>query len=63
MSHGTFPVTFSKIAAAASHDLVVVRLGHYRGASYAAPGFSKALALLVEAVSKTQKARPPEFDN
>src|SRR5712671_4934968 len=33
-----------------SHDLVVVRLGHYRGESYAASGFSEALALLIEAV-------------
>ena len=37
-----------------SHDLVVVRLGHYRGESYAASGFSKALALLIEAVPKAQ---------
>jgi hypothetical protein len=44
-----------------SHDLVVVRLGHYRGESYAASGFSKALALLIEAVPKAQKAQ--EFDN
>ena len=33
-----------------SHNLVVVRLGHYRGEFYAAAGFSKALALLIEAV-------------
>ena len=44
-----------------SHDLVVVRLGHYRGKSYAASGFSKALALLIEAVPKAQKARVREF--
>ena len=37
-----------------SHDLVVVRLGHYRGESYAGSGFSKALALLIEAVPRTQ---------
>src|SRR5450759_3865591 len=37
-----------------SHDLVVVRLGHYRGESAGAPGFSKALALLIEAVPKAQ---------
>ena len=46
-----------------SHDLVVVRLGHYRGESYAASGFSKALALLIEAVPKAQNARAQEFDN
>src|SRR6266566_2617678 len=46
-----------------SHDLVVVRLGHYRGESYAASGFSEALALLIEAVPKAQKARAQEFDN
>ena len=33
-----------------SHDLVVVRLGHYRGDAAGAPGFQKALALLMEAV-------------
>jgi hypothetical protein len=46
-----------------SHDLVVVRLGHYRGESYAASGFSEALALLIEAVPKAQKARAQGFDN
>ena len=46
-----------------SHDLVVVRLGHYRGASYAASSFDKALALLIEAVPKAQKARAQEFEN
>ena len=45
-----------------SHDLVIVRLGHSRGESYAASGFSKALALLIEAVPKAQ-ARAQEFDN
>jgi CubicO group peptidase (beta-lactamase class C family) len=34
----------------ASHDLVVVRLGHFKGANEADQGFSKALALLMEAV-------------
>ncbi|XSC47272.1 hypothetical protein ACF1BQ_018110 [Bradyrhizobium sp. RDT10] len=43
-----------------SHDLVVVRLGHSRGQSYAASGFSEALALLIEAVPKAQKARAQE---
>jgi CubicO group peptidase (beta-lactamase class C family) len=33
-----------------SHDLVVVRLGHYRGDAAGASGFRKALALLMEAV-------------
>jgi len=37
-----------------SHDLVVVRLGHYRGESAGAAGFNKALALLIEAMPKTQ---------
>ncbi|MFL6818022.1 MAG: serine hydrolase domain-containing protein [Bradyrhizobium sp.] len=37
-----------------SHDLVVVRLGHYRGESAGAAGFSKALGLLIEAVPKAQ---------
>jgi CubicO group peptidase (beta-lactamase class C family) len=35
-----------------SHDLVVVRLGHYRGEAAGALGFKKALALLMEAVPK-----------
>jgi CubicO group peptidase (beta-lactamase class C family) len=33
-----------------SHDLVVVRLGHYRGAAAGEYGFQNALALLMEAV-------------
>ncbi len=33
-----------------SHDLVVVRLGHYRGDAAGGLGFRKALALLMEAV-------------
>jgi CubicO group peptidase (beta-lactamase class C family) len=33
-----------------SHDLVVVRLGHYKGASEGNESFKKALALLMEAV-------------
>jgi CubicO group peptidase (beta-lactamase class C family) len=33
-----------------SHDLVVVRLGHYRGASAGGASFRRALALLMEAV-------------
>jgi CubicO group peptidase (beta-lactamase class C family) len=35
-----------------SHDLVVVRLGHFRGEAAGAVGFKKALALLMEAVPK-----------
>ncbi len=35
-----------------SHDLVVVRLGHYRGAPAASQSLKKALALLIEAVPK-----------
>src|SRR5713101_5725518 len=35
-----------------SHDLVVVRLGHYRGDSAGVAGFHKALALLMAAVPK-----------
>ena len=33
-----------------SHDLVVVRLGHYKGSTPGAADFNKALALLMEAV-------------
>jgi CubicO group peptidase (beta-lactamase class C family) len=33
-----------------SHDLVVVKLGHYRGGEAGEPGLAKALALLVAAV-------------
>jgi len=35
-----------------SHDLVVVRLGHYKGATQGGASFRKALAILVEAVPK-----------
>ena len=37
-----------------SHDLVVVRLGHYRGEGAGALGFQKALSLLIEAVPKRE---------
>jgi len=37
-----------------SHDLVVVRLGHYKGASEANKSFKKALALLIQAVPPKQ---------
>ena len=33
-----------------SHDLVVVRLGHYKGGTKGSEDFKKALALLMEAV-------------
>ncbi|MGH9388708.1 MAG: serine hydrolase domain-containing protein, partial [Vicinamibacteria bacterium] len=33
-----------------SHDLVVVRLGHYKGASPGEEALGRALALLMEAV-------------
>jgi len=33
-----------------SHDLVVVRLGHYKGGGSSAKGLRHALALLMEAV-------------
>jgi CubicO group peptidase (beta-lactamase class C family) len=35
-----------------SHDLVVVRLGHYRGSGPGTQSFKRALALLMEAVPK-----------
>jgi CubicO group peptidase (beta-lactamase class C family) len=35
-----------------SHDLVVVRLGHYKGSAAGSTGFRKALALLMEAVPR-----------
>lgn len=35
-----------------SHDLVVVRLGHFKGSAAGAASFRRALALLVEAVPK-----------
>jgi hypothetical protein len=44
-----------------SHDLVVVRLGHYRGESYAASGFSKALALLIDGGAKSTKGPDPRI--
>jgi CubicO group peptidase (beta-lactamase class C family) len=37
-----------------SHDLVVVRLGHYRGAAAGAEGFSRALKLLMETVPSSR---------
>jgi CubicO group peptidase (beta-lactamase class C family) len=38
-----------------SHDLVVVRLGHYRGATAGGAGFRKALELLIQAVPARQR--------
>jgi len=35
-----------------SHDLVVVRLGHFKGSTVGSTGFKKALALLMDAVPK-----------
>ncbi len=35
-----------------SHDLVVVRLGHFKGSTVGSTGFTKALALLMEAVPR-----------
>ncbi len=35
-----------------SHELVVVRLGHFKGSTAGSTGFKKALALLMEAVPK-----------
>jgi CubicO group peptidase (beta-lactamase class C family) len=35
-----------------SHDLVVVRLGHFKGSTVGSTGFKKALALLMEAVPR-----------
>jgi len=35
-----------------SHDLVVVRLGHYKGSTVGSTGLNHALALLMEAVPK-----------
>ena len=40
-----------------SHDLVVVRLGHYKGARAGATAFDRALALLMEAVSGRTSVR------
>jgi CubicO group peptidase (beta-lactamase class C family) len=36
-----------------SHDLVVVRLGHYKGGTPGAASFTRALALLMQALPKT----------
>ena len=43
-----------------SHQLVVVRLGHYKGSSVGSASFKKAPALLMEAVppQRTIEQRP-----
>ncbi len=44
-----------------SHDLIVVRLGHYRGSAAGTEAFKRALALLIKAVPQsdtTERARP-----
>ncbi len=38
-----------------SHDLVVVRLGHFKGSTVGSTGFKKALALLMEAVPQKKQ--------
>jgi CubicO group peptidase (beta-lactamase class C family) len=40
-----------------SHDLVVVRLGHFNGSTPGTAGFRRALALLMEAVPSGQATR------
>jgi CubicO group peptidase (beta-lactamase class C family) len=40
-----------------SHDLVVVRLGHYKGSASGSEDFKKALALLMEAVPARKSSR------
>jgi CubicO group peptidase (beta-lactamase class C family) len=41
-----------------SHDLVVVRMGHFKGSTPGGVSFRRALALLMEAVPKSADARP-----
>ena len=36
-----------------SHDLIVVRMGHYKGTAPGAASFRKALALLMQAIPKS----------
>jgi CubicO group peptidase (beta-lactamase class C family) len=43
-----------------SHDLVVVRLGHYKGSAIGIESFKRALALLMEAVPQSPSAAAPE---
>ena len=44
-----------KVVIIPSHDLVVVRLGHYKGAAPGDEGLKNALSLLMEAVPKGQE--------
>jgi hypothetical protein len=37
-----------------AHDLVVARLGHYRGGGVGAQSLAKALGLLMEAIPKSK---------
>ena len=39
-----------------THDLVVVRLGHYKGAGPGGQGLRNALALLIEAVPESRES-------
>ena len=43
------------VAIIPSHDLVVVRLGHYKGQTHASKALNKAFALLMEAIPETRK--------
>jgi CubicO group peptidase (beta-lactamase class C family) len=38
-----------------AHDLVVARLGHFKGSTVGSTGFRKALALLMDAVPQKKK--------
>jgi len=42
-----------------SHDLVVVRLGHFKGAAEGGKSFRRALALLMEAVPERATRSSP----
>jgi CubicO group peptidase (beta-lactamase class C family) len=42
-----------------THDLVVVRMGHYKGAEFGEPALARALALLMDAVPQTRAAWQP----
>ena len=46
-----------------SHDLVVVRLGHFRGANSGEEDFGKALAMLMQAVPANTATHTPEAVN
>ena len=38
-----------------SHDLVIVRLGHYKGQSEGSKALNRAFALLMEAIPETKQ--------